>query len=59
MKSHIFIENNTNTMGLKEKIAKKILEMKLNSATKHMSKAIQKLQQQFDELVKETQEEEK
>ena len=59
MKSHIFIENNTNTMGLKEKIAKKILEMKLNSATKNMSKAIQKLQQQFDELVKETQEEEK
>jgi hypothetical protein len=52
MNSHIFIENNTNAMGLKETIAKKILEMKLNSATKHMSKAIQKLQQQFDELTK-------
>ena len=52
MESHIFIENNTDAMGLKETIAKKILEMKLNSATKHMSKAIQKLQQQFDELTK-------
>ncbi len=51
MKSHIFIENNTDAMGLKETIAKKILEMKLNSATKHMSKAIQKLQQQFDDLI--------
>ena len=38
-------------MGLKEKLAKKILEMKLNQATKHMSGMIQKLQQQFDELV--------
>lgn len=38
-------------MGLKEKLAKQILEMKLNSATKHMSNVIQKLQQQFDELV--------
>jgi len=51
MESHIFIENNTNTMGLKDKLAKKILEMKLNQATKHMSGVIQKLQQQFDELV--------
>jgi|TARA_B110000093_G_scaffold170713_1_gene199993 hypothetical protein len=39
-------------MGLKESIAKKILEMKLNEATKYMSGAIQKLQQQFDELTK-------
>ena len=38
-------------MGLKDKLAKKILEMKLNQATKHMSCVIQKLQQQFDELV--------
>jgi len=38
-------------MGLKDKLAKKILEMKLNQATKHMSGMIQKLQQQFDELV--------
>jgi len=29
-------------MGLKEKLAKKILEMKLNQATKHMSGVIQK-----------------
>lgn len=41
------------TMGLKEKLAKKILEMKLSGATKHMSIAIQKLQQQYDELVNE------
>lgn len=40
-------------MGLKEKLAKKILEMKLSGATKHMSIAIQKLQQQYDELVNE------
>lgn len=46
-------------MSLKEKIAKKILELKLNSATKHMKGAIQQLQQKYDELVKETQEEEK
>ena len=26
MKSHIFIENHTHTMGLKEKIVKEILE---------------------------------
>ena len=38
-------------MGLKDKLAKKILEMKLNQATKHMSGVIQKLQQQFDDLV--------
>jgi len=38
-------------MGLKDKLAKKILEMKLNQATKNMSGMIQKLQQQFDELV--------
>jgi hypothetical protein len=38
-------------MGLKDKLAKKILEMKLNKATKHMSGAIQKLQQQFDDLI--------
>ena len=47
------------TMGLKEKLAKKILEMKLSGATKHMSVAIQKLQQQYDELVNENKEEEK
>lgn len=46
-------------MSLKEKIAKKILELKLNSTTKHMKVAIQKLQQQYDDLVKENQEEEK
>ena len=38
-------------MGLKEKLAQKILEMKLNSATKHMSSVIRKLQQQYDELI--------
>jgi len=38
-------------MGLKDKLAKKILEMKLNQATKHMSGMIQKLQQEFDELI--------
>ena len=47
------------TMGLKEKLAKKILEMKLNTATKHMRGAIQKLQQQYDELVNENSEETK
>jgi hypothetical protein len=47
------------TMGLKEKLAKKILEMKLNNATKHMKGAIQKLQQQYDSLVNENKEEEK
>ena len=46
-------------MGLKEKLAKKILELKLNSATKHAKSAIQKLQQQYDNLVNENQEEEK
>jgi len=44
-------------MGLKEKLAKKILEMKLNNATKHMSNVIQKLQQQYDNLVNENKEE--
>lgn len=37
-------------MGLKETIAKKILEAKLNKATTHAQKYIQKLQQQFDNL---------
>jgi hypothetical protein len=37
-------------MGLKEKIAKKILEAKLNKATTHAQSYIQKLQQQLDEL---------
>ena len=40
-------------MGLKETLAKKILEMKLSGATKNMRSAIQKLQQQYDELVNE------
>lgn len=44
-------------MGLKEKLAKKILEMKLNNSTKHMSNVIQKLQQQYDKLVNENKEE--
>ena len=43
--------NTHSTMGLKEKLAKKILEAKLNKATTHAQKYIQKLQQQFDELV--------
>jgi hypothetical protein len=42
--------NTHSTMGLKEKLAKKILEAKLNKATTHAQKYIQKLQQQFDEL---------
>ena len=46
-------------MGLKEKLAKKILEMKLSQGTKHMRGAIQKLQQQYDNLVNENREEEK
>ena len=46
-------------MSLKEKIAKKILELKLNSTTKHAKSAIQKLQQQYDKLVNENREEEK
>ena len=45
--------NTNSTMGLKEKLAKKILEAKLNKATTHAQKYIQKLQQQFDELVNE------
>ena len=51
MKSHIFIENHTHTMGLKEKIVKEILEAKLNKATEFGSKYIQKLQQKLDELL--------
>jgi hypothetical protein len=47
MKSHIFIENHTHTMGLKEKIVKEILEAKLNKATEFGSNYIQKLQQFF------------
>jgi len=45
--------NTHSTMGLKEKLAKKILEAKLSKATTHAQKYIQKLQQQFDELVNE------
>ena len=44
-------------MGLKERLAKKILEMKMNHTTKHMRGAIQKLQQQYDNLVNENKEE--
>jgi len=39
-------------MGLKETLTKKILEAKLNKATKHAKSYIQKLQQQFDDLIK-------
>ena len=39
-------------MGLKEKLAKKILEAKMNKATALAQSYIQKLQQQFDELTK-------
>jgi hypothetical protein len=46
------------TMGLKEKLAQKILEMKLSEASKHAKSAIQKLQQQYDKLVTESREEE-
>lgn len=42
-----------NTMGLKETIARQILELKLNKATKHLHSTIQKLQQKYDELVNE------
>jgi hypothetical protein len=45
------------TMGLKEQLAQKILELKMNHATKHMRGAIQKLQQQYDKLVTENKEE--
>ena len=45
--------NTHSTMGLKEKLAKKILEAKLNNVSKHAQSYIQKLQQQFDELVNE------
>lgn len=43
--------NTHSTMGLKEKLAKKILEAKLNKATTHAQKYIQQLQQQFDNLI--------
>ena len=46
-------------MGLKEKLAKKILEMKMSGATKNMRAAIQKLQQQYDDLVNENQKDKK
>ena len=39
-------------MGLKETLAKKILEAKLNKANKHAQSYIQKLQQKFDDLIK-------
>lgn len=39
-------------MGLKETLAKKILEAKLNKATKHAQSYIQKLQQKFDDLIR-------
>ena len=38
-------------MGLKEELAKKILEAKLNKATTQAQSYIQKLQQKFDELI--------
>lgn len=40
-------------MGLKESLAKKILDMKLNKTTQNMTGVIQKLQQKYDELVNE------
>jgi hypothetical protein len=43
--------NTQSTMGLKETIAKKILEAKLSKATKHAQSYIQKLQQQLDDLI--------
>jgi len=46
-------------MNLKERLAKKILELKMSHTTKHMKGVIQKLQQQYDELVNENQKEEK
>jgi|TARA_B100001094_G_scaffold332141_1_gene402980 hypothetical protein len=39
-------------MSLKETLVKKILEAKLNKATKHAQTYIQKLQQKLDELVR-------
>jgi len=45
------------TMGLKEKLAKKILDAKMNKATTMAQGYIQKLQQQFDELVNENKDE--
>jgi|TARA_R110000823_G_C15897567_1_gene496624 hypothetical protein len=37
-------------MGLKERIAKEIIELKLNNAAEGVREIIQKLQQQFDEI---------
>ena len=37
-------------MGLKEQIAKEIIELKLNNVTEGVRELIQKLQQQFDEI---------
>ena len=51
--SSLYLLWEEHTMGLKETLAKKILEMKLSGATKNMRAAIQKLQQQYDELVNE------
>lgn len=39
------------TMNIKEKLAKKILEAKLNKATKHAKSYIQKLQLELDDLI--------
>jgi uncharacterized coiled-coil protein SlyX len=43
--------NTHSTMELKKRIAKKILEAKLNKATTHAQAYIQKLQQQLDDLI--------
>lgn len=51
--------NTHSTMGLKEELLKKILEAKMNKATKHAKIYIQKLQQKYDKLVNENSEEEK
>jgi len=37
-------------MGIKEELMKKIVEAKLNKATTHAQKYIQKLQQKLDDL---------
>lgn len=42
--------NTHSTMELKQELAKKILEAKLNKATKHAKAYIQKLQQKLDDL---------
>ena len=44
--------NTHSTMGLKEELLKKILEVKMDKTTKHAKSYIQKLQQKLDELVK-------